>query len=491
MLLLAVSGSLGAPDAVAGQRVEGYAEAFLPPDHWSRAAVDRLAALGLIAPGTDLSRAVPTQRSVAWLLERAADLDSPWNGLASEYRDRFRAEFGASGPPAGPLSLAGSRAGAGLAAERGRLDPGWGYGFGYPGVPWNQPTPRADRTDPFADVMLQGHTGRVAVRIAATTRPGEAVQELYGAVGFGPVTAWVGRRPFAWSPGTGPGIVLSRGRFDSVGLQTDPFGLPGFLRHVGPVAVEVVVGQDDLEHSFDDAGFLATRGSLTPHPRIQIGVTRAAVFGGEGNGETDWFDVFSLLIGKHAGEIASEFDNQVVSVDASLRLPTERWLPLQAYLEWGAEDSAGAFWNVPGILAGIHAPVVPGVPSLALAVERTEFAGSCCGNPIWYRHSNFQGGWAQDGVPLGHPLAGHGREWRLASRLHLLGAALRLDTDLFVRERGIENVFADVHVGNSAGARVRLELDAPGRLRLAVAATGEEGEDWRERTVELTLQAIP
>lgn len=480
--------------AAPGKAQQRYADALVPLGHWSIDAVLRLSGLGLVPGGHDLSQRMPSQRDIGLLLEAAAAQPSRYRSLATGYRERFQDEFGRmeeSSTRAARLAshARGSALGVGGRYREGDLVTGWGYGFGYPGADWNQPEERPDASDVTLDAVLQVAAGPAAVRFAAQhPREGEAVREAYVAGRAGVATLWAGRREFGWGPAVGPGIVMSRGRYDSVGAQTSPFHLPWFLRHLGPVSMTFALGQDDKPHSFDNTGFLATRGSVTPHPRIQLGVTRAAEFGGDGNTEIDLFAIFSLLIGKHAGEV-SELDNQVVAVDMSFRPPTERWLPMRAYLEWGFEDSAGAWKSVPGILAGIDVPALPGFPAMALAVERVYFAPSCCNNPIWYRHSTLWDGWTQDGRPLGHPLGGHGNEWSVRARLHPGAARLRASVALFARERGIENLYADVRTGDSRGGSLDLELDVTRRLRIRASGAFEDGAEWRETGARLGLQA--
>jgi hypothetical protein len=467
-----------------------YSSAFVPADHWSIDAVRRLAGIGLTPAGHDLARRAPTQREVGAILEAAAAADSAGRSPADAWLARYRAEFGIRPQPTPLQRLAGSALEAGGLHHEGRLGTGWGYGFYYPGVDWRQPEPRADRTEAALAGALQATLGPVAARVSVVQPvEGEALREAYVAGTAGAVTGWIGRRELSWGPGPGAGLVMNRGRYDSFGILTTPFHLPWLLRHVGPVSIEMALGMDDFERTFEDVGVLATRGSVTPHERLQLGVTRAAFFGGDGNASIDLFGIFSLLIGKHAGDI-SELDNQIVAVDASYRPPTERWLPMRGYVEWGFEDSAGAFRDVPGIIAGIEVPAMPGVPGLAVGVERASFARSCCGNPIWYRHSTFRDGWTQDDRPLGHPLGGHGYEWTARASLHVLDARLRLDGAGFVRRRGDENLYADVRTGRSTGAELGVEADLTDGLRLRADAGLEDGAGWREVRIGVALRAI-
>jgi hypothetical protein len=189
-------------------------------------------------------------------------------------------------------------------------------------------------------------------------------------------------------------------------------------------------------------------------------VSRAAIFGGEGAQPITPRNLTHMLIGKH-GSGGSSFENQVVAADAWFRPPLPG-LPLVTYMEWGFEDSAGAWKNAPGFLVGAHVPAVPGLPALWLRGEWTSFAPSCCGNPMWYRHHFYQGGWATAGVPLGHRLGGHGREWAFTAGGTAAEGRVRLAGTWLNSWRGEENLFAPDRQGTARGGRLDLEL-RPGR----------------------------
>jgi hypothetical protein len=235
--------------------------------------------------------------------------------------------------------------------------------------------------------------------------------------------------------------------------------------------------------------FVGMRGSIQPHSRLGVGATRAVMFGGVGNTDVGARDLVYMLIGKHAGK-GSELDNQVVSFDLNYRPPVGA-LPLAFYLEWGMEDSAGAWWNVPGLVLGLEVPALPGVPELGVGVERSSFASSCCGNPIWYRHWAFRHGWTDDGRLLGHPLGGHGTEWLTYARADLFGARVHLDLGLFTRDRGVENLLAPERMGRSRGGRLGVDGligDGWGVFLQGALEDGRGG--WREAAMRVGGQLV-
>ncbi len=291
---------------------------------------------------------------------------------------------------------------------------------------------------------------------------------------------WIGRRAVGFGPGAGGGIVLSgASTLDGAGIHLlDPIGLPGPMGRLGPVRFHALLSRVENGDRVREPWLWAARAALAPHPRIVLGLSRGVMFGGEGNSPWTPRNLAYMLIGKHSGHMG-EFDNQVFAVDVLYRPPL-RALPLVLYLEWGMDDSAGALRDVPGFVAGAHVPALPGLPAIALRVERASFAASCCGNTIWYRNWAFRGGWTDASRPLGHPLGGHGTEWLAELRADLLDARLRLAAAGLLRHRGAENVFAPDREGRASGARIGLDARPASGLELFLAAGLERGDaGWR------------
>jgi len=492
-LLLAL---LAGPSALSGQAAD-YSGAPIPPDHWSIDALRRLDGLNLLPADFDAGAPLVSQRTVGRMLARAAaDAPPHLDGLVRGWMERFDAEYGIDATDAygafgsARVLVRGSRVGPVLTTRDGAVRRGWGYVDGYPpGTFWMPATAVPDETEAGVAGVLQVQPHPA---LAGVYRDGPArTEELYGVAALGPVLFWAGDRALRYGPGRSGGVVLNGdAALRSAGFRTlRGFRLPWVLRHIGPVSLELALGETDLEYSFEDVFVLTTRGMVAPHQRLRLGVSRGAMFGGDGNTDVDLFAVFSVLIGKHAGDI-SELDNQVVAVDAQWVPPTERWLPLRLYVEWGFEDSAGAYTNVPGILGGVEVPAVPGLPALRLGVERVHFAPSCCDNPVWYRHATFFDGWTFGVEPAGHPLGGHGDQWSLEAGLAVLDARLRLDGRLFTRERGEENIFSPLRDGESLGGSGRLEAAALPWLELWAEGSTEDGEGWRESRLAVGLRAL-
>ncbi len=487
---------LGAAGAVQAQVPDRAATTHLDPGHWAVAAAQRLAALGLAPDGFGWGERALTVREVRRVLQVAAErapTDAPRLAeLAQGYLARFDEEFGAALSSDAAIGRVPARrpAGtvdAGVYHREGMVRGGVGYNNA---DDWTGAIPVGDVSTPFAGATLRldAHP-RLAFDIAARYDDRELeIGRAEISTGWRNLGLWIGRRRMGFGPGAGGGIVLTGiEALDGVGLGSlDPFNPGGPLEHLGPIRFQGAISRVRNGDRIRDPWFWTARLSLEPHARLQIGFTRAVMLGGEGNSPWTLRNIAYTLIGKHAGEMG-EFDNQVFAFDVHYRPPVGA-IPLLVYLEWGMDDSAGALKDVPAIVAGVYLPSLPMLPAASFRLEHTTFAGSCCGNTIWYRNWAFRGGWTDDGVPLGHPLGGHGREWLAEVRADLHEARVRLVAGGIVRWRGHENLFAPQRAGDAAGGWLRAGVRVSPRLEVFFGGALERGSGgWSSRSADAAL----
>lgn len=483
-----------------GKGTPRFASPFLPADHWAHRAARRLEGLGLAQEGFGGRSRSRTQREMAALFERAeleAGLRAPeLVPLVAGYRRRFAEEFGWTtdavliGPEPERLHLVDARLWVGYEDHAGRVLTGVGYS---PEDDWTGTRPVPDR---------DGRASGVSARLAVTPHAALSFSPSYRedswqmdeaqlVLNFGALGLWGGRREVGFHQGAGGGIVLSPNQvMDGGGLfLADPVRLPWILRHLGPVGFEFFASRIENGDRIESPWFAAMHGSLHPHPRLELGFSRANIFGGKGNTPATFQSVTKMLFGFHAGE-DGEFNNEVFSADIRYRPPLGP-VPLAVYMEWGMDDSAGAWRNVPARVIGAEIVALPLIPQVALGVERTTFAEGCCGNTIWYRNWSLRGGWAADGRPLGHPLGGHGTEWLGHVSADLLDARAQIGLHLFTRERGNENLFAPERAGKSRGGRVSFDGMINTGFGVFLQAQVEDGEDgWRESGMRVGVQVV-
>lgn len=480
---------LMAQEVIPGGR-ETRVTADLSPNHWAAGALRRAEGLGL------LSRPLPPHGSLSLEhvregLAEAREMGAERGGgvarMTEGWYSRFQREFGGLAvgyDPAIPVSVIGAR----VAAE------GWvgndlaAPGYGEVGdvrtgaLPVEDPSGIAvvgDVTGSFGD--WAGYQAELSLGTDALK-----VRRAEVAAGVGNWKASVGRQPVRFAGSRATGMVMSGSTpINRLQVRTArPAELPGFLEILGPVSLQLFAGAlwNDERHEREPYLWGGSF-SIQPFPRIRLAAHRAAMFGGRGYDEPVTVRTFvDMLLGrvKNLG-----FENQIVSVEGWFRLPTEELVPLTAYFEWGAEDAAGAWWDVPGRVFGLETPAVPGLEALSVGAAYTQMPEHCCGNPPWYRHGAFEGNWASGDLPLGLPLGGEGWEWRAYGGWDRLDAGYRIEADLIHRKRDGQNLYFPGR-DESSGIEVRASWwERPG-VEVVGEARLERGSEWTEQWLGLS-----
>jgi hypothetical protein len=488
-----------AGQASAQQPSSGGASVLLPADHWAVAAARRLARLG-VAParfgwGDGALTAVAVGRLFA-----GADADGSEDpelaALVHDYRRRFEEEFPATARVVHARSLPRYVEGfvnLGYATDKGRVLPGRAFGTGKDDV--GPPEPLRDQSD----VRGGGRTTVLAPDVIGATasvqRSGEDWTLADGHVlaawrGFG---AWIGRRRPHWGPGVGGGLLFNGvADFDAVGVAlTEPLVLPWLLRYLGPIRFESFVSRLDSNATVRRPWVLGSHVSVSPHPRLLLGASMGAMFGGDSVAPVTLKTLWSMFTAHGLESAGTEFENGLASFEIRYQPPLGD-VPLVAYLEWAAEDNHEAWLDVPGRVIGLELVAVPGLPQMSLGVERTTFARACddCKfYAMWYRHYLFVDGWTQDRIPIGHPLGGDGSEWLAYATWDDPSRGVRLTGRVFERNRGTRNAYSPTRNGRSAGASALTQWRIADRLDVLVEGSGEWGRrDWSETSLSAQLR---
>lgn len=454
---------------------------LLSEAHWAVRAARRAEALGL-AP-----RFLPPQRAARWdavveaLTEAQAAAtetgDPALEALAQGWRSRASAEFPevtSGGSDREPLLLR-SYASAGVGRRSGFVEPATLFP-----PPLDEPKELESSTDPLLALSFAARPHwSLSLQAVPALRGADLDLDRWEVAAA--AKGWslsAGKRELGFGSSRSGGVVLSETRIEQVAIEsTRAFRLPGLLSAAGPLAASAALGRFDERRHPDQPLFFAMSAKLRPHSRLTLGLQRAAMFAGDSTGiAVTPRSVGKMLLGVYGGTYS--FENQVLSASVRLRLPTERVLPVTVYGEWGAEDSSGAWWNVPGRVFGLWVPAVPRLPALGFGVERTSFGGSCCGNAEWYRHFSFRGHWVTGDQPLGHPLGGEGTEWLAYADLDPPGRGLHVDGRIFARDRGGENLFAPARAGHSTGGAATLSWRLFQQAELWAEAFAEAGDGW-------------
>lgn len=486
-------------DASPGEGPGFRASPLLPFEHWAVQAARRAEAMGLTR-FFPAQRAVPRAQVAAALAEAEENAPDPRvRRMAEAWVTRFAEEFREYGGSAagghrvpGTAVFVGARAGGGYERWTGRLAPVVGYRGSR-----QQPEALPDVSDPRLTLAGEVEVPWGSVSGEGAYRGGRAVLRQWdAAVGLGAFRLAAGRAPVGYGWGRAGGIVYADpDPLPRVELESArPFHLPWVFRHVGPVTLHTFAGpvNDPARHPTDPY-LWGMRVAAQPHPRLTLGANRGSMFGGEGDPITVR-SLASMLV----GVVRSSFENQVVSLDARYRLPTDRLLSATAYVEWGADDAAGAFDETPGRVIGLFLPGLPRVPEVGLGGEYTYFKHWCCGHGPWYLNATFPGNWAVRGRPLGHPLGGEGSEYATYAQADLWDARLRLDARGWIRDRsdrsldggtfqGGGNLYTPQRAGRSRGGEVNAALRLAPRAELRARCMLDDGDGWREQALATSL----
>lgn len=315
-------------------------------------------------------------------------------------------------------------------------------------------------------------TELVAAERSAVVRHATATMAL------GRIEAWAGRRAIGYRPGAAGGLVLSGiARFDGAGVR---LARPMRVPLVGALSAEAFAGPLDSNGHVARPWLLGMRLHARPHPRIDAGATRAAVFGSMGDSRVGISELAQVVVGANLdGDFA---DDQVASFDARWRPPLGA-VAVELYGEWGMHDiDAEVLIDVPAFTIGARLPRLVRLPggSAGLGLEHTQISGSCCGNPPWYHHFELADGWATDGRLLGHPLGGQGREWRVTLDADGADGTVVLQAAVALRRRGTENLFAPARQGRAALYEIGADVHLADRVGADIRLLAERGSGWSE-----------
>ena len=451
------------------------ASPFISPGHWSYDVLRRLDSAGLLPTGADLARQAIPQEEIAALFAAADSV------AGTTYLPRFRAEF--KQPQPKRLTALERNLQTGFQWTKDRHAPG----IGYDTLNWSGARELDDERDYLYGFRVSAaYAPYLAIGADLISELGEA--QLIATAGY--FGAWVGRRPIGYGTGSAGGLVLNARALDGGGVfMPRPLRLP----LLGPVRFEMHASRIDNVLNFNNSEhdiepwFWTARGSFEPFGIVRIGINRGMMFGGEGNTPVTFERVLKNIVGIYTDDGESNFANQVISIDFRARVPG---VPVTAYLDWGSEDAAGGWWDVPAILGGLEFTHVDSTFDIAVGAEHVQFSRSCCGNSLWYRNAWFRGSWADGDEVLGHPLGGHGREWRVFTSGSASGGRFNAHLAWYARRRRAENVYDPVWTGKSTGLEGRADLGITSALRLILDGELESGAaDWTASRLSIALRS--
>jgi hypothetical protein len=201
--------------------------------------------------------------------------------------------------------------------------------------------------------------------------------------------------------------------------------MPGILSFLGNFQYDLFYAQLGDDRPIPDSRLFGMRLAVRPNVFLEIGVSRAIHYGGQGqeNGLDAWWDAFTA---KDLNQQAGVKENELAGFDVEITLPF-KVQPVQLYYEMAGEDQHPSTIPYPtkyGYLAGIFLPSILGASDFDLRFEWAQNHIKTSG-PAWYVHPDYPH--FHEDLVLGHPMSTDARDlWLQAHWFFLPSSFLEL-----------------------------------------------------------------
>ena len=383
------------------------ASAHVPVGSWVYPALERLEAEGLLASGILTSR--PISRAEAARLIKEAESGQPSEAAArviQKLKDEFAPDEAASSSYFRPF-------------EEARFK--YLYSDG---------TPHFLNLNNKGDILDNGSNFRAGFSSSArafgalafylnpevrypegpSTEDAEVVLvEGYGALNLWNIELTAGRQSLWWGPGFHGALLLTDNArpFDLIKLTNPkPVTLPWIFSYIGPVKLTAFVTMLEEDRDFANPYLGGLRLDLKPHPYVNIGIARVAMFGGAGR-HVDAGVLWDVITAGNEN-VEGEPGNQLGSIDLKVVLPF-KLQKVVIYGELAGEDEAGSLPSRVAYIAGAYLPGAFGFERLDLRVEYGQtYIEKYPG--VWYSHHIYTSGYTYDNRIIGHHMGTDARD---------------------------------------------------------------------------------
>lgn len=237
----------------------------------------------------------------------------------------------------------------------------------------------------------------------------------------------VGKESLWWGPGHHGGLLLTNNAEPLTMVRVTnphPVLLPWVFGYLGPFRVDAFASRLERDRDVPEPYFTGMRVNFTPHPLVELGLTRTIIMGGEGRPGMNLKRFWDILFGEHILADGQDLSDSLSGVDLRLILPK-----IQVYGEVGGEDLEGGLPARPAHLVGLY------LPDLGRGLDfRVEYAD--IHHKAWYRHGVYTSGYTYQGRLLGHHLGGGGGDLFLEVGM-MKGRRLNGTINFDYEERGL------------------------------------------------------
>jgi hypothetical protein len=270
---------------------------------------------------------------------------------------------------------------------------------------------------------------------------------------------FIGKENNWWGPGTNGTIILSNNAAPVTMLKmsnSTPYEILGTAVR----GTFFISRLEDDRQDVEEPIFYGLRLNLKPSRYLEIGLTKTAMFGGEGRDES--FSTFlDSLLGRGENSDSpddSEPGNQIAGIDLKLVIP---WSvqPFTLYGELAGEDEAGGLPSRNAWLAGIYLPRVLDIDRLELWGEYadTDVSGH---SGFWYDHHIYTEGYTFKGRIMGHYMGPDATDLFIRARY-----SRDKDSVAFSYER-LNNDYPDPFVWQDYGVELTRRILKQGEMRI-------------------------
>jgi hypothetical protein len=394
--------------------VEGFVSTNVPLDHWSYDAVDKLIGQGLIDGSMMTTRPV----SRFEMARHIAEADDKFQRLRSQNKviagilDRLKKEYEPELAAIGAVD-----GGPVLDFAKPIEDPYVKYVYAR-----SKPTIENIRGNQFEkhSNIRAGFASRVQLFdtmafyihpeypwASQDTDRNVKLIEAYGKLALGRFEIEVGKDSMWWGPGYHASMLMSNNAepFKMVKLSTpSPIKLPWILSGLGPFKMVWFLTQLEEDRPIPRPNLTGVRINFKPHPAVELGLSRAIIFGGEGRPKYSFGDYLKAFSGNNESLSDNKDNDQLGGFDASVLLPVDWLMPAKSvklYTDWVGEDEAGGLPIKLGRLYGIKFFDIFKTGKTDLDIEYAN--NHVPGWPnVFYTHGIYKAGYTYNDRIIGH-----------------------------------------------------------------------------------------
>ena len=311
-------------------------------------------------------------------------------------------------------------------------------------------------------------------------------------LGWPQATLEAGRFSLWWGPGRHGALLFTTNAQPLTGVRIRnprPILFGSWLRFLGLFQYDLFTARLEQNRPIPHSFLFGMRLAVKPNPWVELGVSRAVHFGGDGRSESlsTFFDIFR---GKSESAGGTPEGNSLASLDAKFHLPF-RYQPIVFYGEAAAEDqSDSGFPSRWAFLGGIF---LPSIGPVRRADLRFEYGTTSTNSPgVWYRHGASNEGYAHSyrGEILGHHMGTDAKDFFLEVHYFLLSSSY-LELNFDMTQRDWPGPAREESRRGTAAFVGWLTPRLRGEGRLAFEHVSDEGgisgSDSRDTSVQLSL----